>query len=198
MGYWGYLLVGRRDRALAECPVLRGSRCHLRPARAFHGGWQLWLHPHQPELGDLDALVRALADETGAPALAASVMESDCAVVSGAGPGGAPWSACLGRRALAAYMAETGLALDELFPDPRSAAAHCSAWAAEAGYAADAAELAAVLAAEPVPRVENLFRDLLARLGIEGGTGPGPEDGRRPGPPPPTGEATAAIRCEPW
>ncbi|GAA2914005.1 hypothetical protein GCM10020221_07110 [Streptomyces thioluteus] len=196
MRFWGYLLLARRDRALPESPVLRPSRHHLLPTASFGDGWQLWHHPHQPELGphqpelgDLDALVRALADETGAPALAAYVMESDCAVVSGAGPGGAPWSACLGRRALAGYMADTGLALDELFPDPRAAAAHCSAWAAAAGHTADPAELAAVLTAEPEPRVENLFEDLLAHLGIDGG--------RRPGPPPPTGEAPAATRCEP-
>ncbi|MBH1935911.1 hypothetical protein I5Q34_16815 [Streptomyces sp. AV19] len=190
MRFWGYLLVGRREgRALPDSPVLRPNRHHLLPTASFGDGWQLWHHPRRPELGDLDALVRALADETGAPALAAYVMESDCAVVSGAGPGGAPWSACLGRRALAGYMADTGLALDELFPDPRAAAAHCSDWAAAAGHTADPAELAAVLAAEAAPSVEDLFEDLLARLGIEGG--------RRPGPPPPTGEAPAATRCEP-
>ncbi|WP_049716612.1 hypothetical protein [Streptomyces caatingaensis] len=193
MRFWGYLLLARRDRALPESPVLRPTRHLLLPTASFDGGWQLWHHPHRPELGDLDALVRALADETDAPALAAYVMESDCAVVSGAGPGGAPWSACLGRRALADYMADTGLALDDLFPDPRTAAAHCSAWAAAAGHTADPAGLAAVLAADPGPRVEDLFGNLLAHLGIA----PGAEDGRRPVPPPPTGEAPAAIRCEP-
>ncbi|GAA0405225.1 hypothetical protein [Streptomyces luteireticuli] len=193
MHFWGYLLLARPGRSLPESPALRTNRHHLLPTASFDDGWQLWHHPHQPELGDLDALVRALADETGAPALAAYVMESDCAVVSGAGPGGAPWSACLGRRALAGYMADTGLALDELFPDPRAAAAHCSAWAAAAGHTADPDGLAAVLAAEPEPRVENLFEDLLAHLGIEAGA----EDGRRPVPLPPTGEAPAAAHCEP-
>ncbi|MFI9305262.1 hypothetical protein [Streptomyces triculaminicus] len=167
MGFWGYLLLGRGgDRALAECPVLAASREHLIPAGTFAGGWQLWRHPGPPEPAGVDALVRALADETGAPALAAYVMESDCAVVGGAHPGGASWSACLGRTPLARYMADTELGLDELFPTPEAAAADCAAWAAEAGHAADAAELAGVLAADPDPLVENLFHELLARLGM--------------------------------
>ncbi|MEU4208562.1 hypothetical protein AB0F13_00935 [Streptomyces sp. NPDC026206] len=192
MGFWGYLLLGRGgDRALTEFPVLAASREHLVPARAFAGGWQLWRHPDYPDYqehlhclcfpqcpphrdrpsgpepaGAMDAQVRALACETGAPALAAYVMESDCAIVAGAHPGGASWSACLGRTPLAQYMADTGLGLDELFPTPREAAAHCAAWAAAAGHTADAAELAQVLAADPEPLVEDLFEELLARLGV--------------------------------
>ncbi|MFI1972754.1 hypothetical protein BLA24_26935 [Streptomyces cinnamoneus] len=168
MGFWGYLLVGRGGaRALVECPALAANRDHLVPAGAFGDGWQLWEHPEHPALGDgIDTLVRALADQTGAPALAAYVMESDCAVLVGAGPGDPSWSACLGRTTLARYMAETGLGLDELFPGPEAAAAHCAAWADAAGCAADAAELVRVLAADPEPSVETLFRELLAGLGV--------------------------------
>ncbi|MFI9204728.1 hypothetical protein [Streptomyces sp. NPDC053048] len=178
MGFWGYLLVGRGgDRALAECPVLASDRgCPgpdrtVRTVRTFAGGWRLWTHPGPPEPAGVDALVRALADETGAPALAAYVMESDCAVIGGTHRPGddaddAGWSACLGRTPLARYMADTELGLDELFPTPEAAAAHCAAWAAAAGHAADADELAGVLAADPEPLVENLFHELLARLGM--------------------------------
>ncbi|MEU5052378.1 hypothetical protein [Streptomyces sp. NPDC021096] len=167
MGFWGYLLVGRAgDGALAECPVLATGRDRPVPARTFAGGWRLWERPGPPDPAGTDALVRALADATDAPALAAYVMESDCAVIGGARPGGPCWSACLGRTALARHMADTGLGLDELFPAPPVAAAHCAAWAAAVGRAADAAELARVLAAEPGPLVEDLFRDLLARLGM--------------------------------
>ncbi|MEU1312818.1 hypothetical protein ABZ419_28540 [Streptomyces cinnamoneus] len=167
MGFWGYLLLGRGgDGALAECPVPAVRHEHLRPAGTFAGGWRLWEHPGPPEPAGVDALVRALADRTGAPALAAYVMDSHCAVLGGAEPGGTCWSACLGRTPLAHYMADTGLGLDELFPSPRAAAAQCAAWAAAAGHAADADELAGVLAADPEPLVEDLFHELLARLGM--------------------------------
>ncbi|GHF48289.1 hypothetical protein GCM10010218_32210 [Streptomyces mashuensis] len=174
MGFWGYLLVGRgEDRDLTECPVLAANREHLLPAGSFAGGWQLWAHPahREPDArpglgGGIDALVSTLADQTAAPALAAYVMESDCALLGGASPGGTCWSACLGRTPLARYLADTGLALDDLFPSPEAAAAHCAAWAAAAGHPADTTELADVLAADPEPGVEDLFRQLLARLGM--------------------------------
>ncbi len=176
-GFWGLLLVGRgRGRALIDCPVLAARREHLVPAAVFAGGWQVWRHPDRPAGGgpcgpgpadSMDALVRTLADETGAPALAAHVMAGDCAVIGGARPAGASWSACLGRPALTRHLADTGLGLDELFPTPRVAAAHCAAWAAAAGHVADPGELADVLAADAGPAgVEDLFHELLARLGM--------------------------------
>ncbi|MCC3779414.1 hypothetical protein [Streptomyces sp. UNOB3_S3] len=186
------------DRALTGCP-----------AEPLGDGWQLWKRPDHPDRPDhaghpdhpepdtpepltLDTLVHDLATETGAPALVAYVMEGDCALVTGAAPGGTAWTVCLGRPALAHYLAGTGLGLDELFPTPEAAAAHCAAWAEAAGRAADPVELKGVLAAGTAPLTggaEGLFRELLARLGIGRG---------RPGPPPPTGEAPTAVRCEPW
>ncbi|MEV4434757.1 hypothetical protein [Streptomyces sp. NPDC049555] len=209
MGFWGHLLVGRGgDRALAARPVLATGRDHLVPAAAFADGWQMWCRmapePLRPAVEDavasVDDLVRALADDTGAPALAAGVLAGDCAVVFGAVPAGTPWAACLGRVALARHLAGTGLGPDDIFPAPRTAAAHCAAWAAAAGRVTDAGALARVLAADPGPDVVGLFRELLAGLGmVEEALPACAVAGRgRPKPPPPTGEAPAAVRCEPW
>ncbi|MFH8981181.1 hypothetical protein [Streptomyces varsoviensis] len=167
MGFWGYFVVGRSDRGLVECAVFDESRDHLELTEAFADGWQLWQHPPEPELGDIDSLVRGLTKETGAPALAAYVLDSECAVVAAAGPAGTSWSACLGRAAMARYMEQSEMDIGELFLTPRAAASQGAAWAAAAGHIANTTALTRVLAADPDPFVENLFYDLLAELGIE-------------------------------
>ncbi|MEV0279976.1 hypothetical protein AB0I22_26785 [Streptomyces sp. NPDC050610] len=167
MGFWGYFVIGRSERGLVECAVFDESRDHLELTDTFADGWQLWQHPPEPELGDIDSLVRGLTKETGAPALAAYVLDSECAVVAAASPSGGSWSACLGRATMARYMEQSEMDIGELFLTPRDAASQGVAWAAAAGHIANAGALARVMAAEPEPFVENLFYDLLAELGIE-------------------------------
>jgi hypothetical protein len=54
---------------------------------------------------DLTVAVRALAAGTGAPAIAAYVLDSDCAIVRAATPDGASWSAVLNAERAAEYGA---------------------------------------------------------------------------------------------
>ncbi|KNE83768.1 MULTISPECIES: hypothetical protein [Streptomyces] len=167
MGFWGYLVVGRSDRELAECSTLAPGRERLELAETFADGWQLWQHPSEPGLGDLDDVAGALARETGAPTLLAYVMDGDCAVLEGAGPVRGSWTACLGRTALARHVGENEIVLDDVFPSPAGAAAHAAGWAAAAGRTVDSRRLADVLSADPDPDVEKLFHEVLQKLGIE-------------------------------
>ncbi|KAF4410237.1 MULTISPECIES: hypothetical protein [Streptomyces] len=168
MGFWGYLVVGRSDRDLAECDTLAAGRERLELAETFADGWQLWQHPLEPGLGDLDDLAASLARETGAPTLLAFVMDSGCAVLEGAGPRRGSWTACLGRTAMARHMARNEMTLDDVFPSPAGAATCAADWAAAAGRTVDSACLAAVLSADPSPDVEKLFHRVLETLGIQG------------------------------
>ncbi len=125
-----------------------------------------------------------LAGQTGAPALFGYVMDSDCVVVEAAAPESGAWTTCLARTAMAGYLGaeRDGLTLEDYFLEPRDAAERAVAWAAEAGCAASAGELAEVLADDPDagegadgapgpggergPVAEDLFFRLLDRLGV--------------------------------
>ncbi|POX54233.1 hypothetical protein C3489_13975 [Streptomyces sp. Ru71] len=161
MGYWGYFVAGRGQRpldgfqALAELPALR--------PRTAAPGWQLWECPSgEADIGGMTALAR----ETGAPALYGYVMDSDCVVVEAAGPLSGAWTTCLGRTAMAGYLGEDGLALDDCFLPPAEAAGRAAAWAAEAGRTVASATLLDVLLADPDPLAENLLFRFLGRLGV--------------------------------
>ena len=178
MGYWGYYVVGRSERPLAELDALAGARgMTLRTAAA--DGWQVWAYPRGAGgdgaaggdgVGDVGNM-NALARETGAPALFGFVMDSDCVVVEAAGPESGAWTTCLARTAMADYLGDggQGLTVDDYFLEPRDAAGRAVAWAAEAGRAVDEEILAEVLATEPGPvdpLAENILFRLLDRLGI--------------------------------
>lgn len=152
MGYWGYFVVGRGE--LGE--PAEGLREHT----VAPDGWRVWEYPSTD--GDVGSM-NALARQTGAPALFGYVMDSSCVVVEAAGPRSGAWAACLGRTALAGYLGE---ALEDYFLDPRDAADRAVAWAAEAGRTADADALLEVFTADPAPLAENLFFQLLDRLGV--------------------------------
>ena len=167
MGFWGYLVVGRSDRELAACSTLAAGRDRLELSATFADGWQLWQHPSQPGLGDLDDVALSLARETGAPTLLAFVMDSDCAVLEGAGPVRGSWTACLGRAAMARHMAANEILLDDIFPSPAGSALRAADWAAAAGRSVNSDGLAAVLSADPEPDVQRLFHEVLEKLGIQ-------------------------------
>jgi hypothetical protein len=103
--------------------------------------------------------------------------------VEAAAPESGAWTACLARTAMAGYLGaeRDGLTLEDYFLEPRDAAERAVAWAAEAGCAANAAELARVLSDDPAvepdaggddgvlasgPVAENLFFRFLDRLGV--------------------------------
>ncbi|AKZ57723.1 hypothetical protein SAM23877_4678 [Streptomyces ambofaciens ATCC 23877] len=189
MGYWGYYVVGRAERPLAELDALSGA-ADLTLRLTAPDGWQVWEFPG----GDGDVgNMNDLAGQTGAPALFGYVMDSDCVVVEAAAPESGAWTTCLVRSAMAGYLGaeKEGLTLEDYFLEPRDAAERAVAWAAEAGRTADAGELAEVLSADPGfgagedadaadagagagadartalgPVAENLFFRFLDRLGV--------------------------------
>ncbi|GAQ60847.1 MULTISPECIES: hypothetical protein [Streptomyces] len=178
MGYWGYYVVGRSVRPLAELDAL-GRAKGLTLCATAAGDWQVWAYPTgapgaatedgTASAGDVGNM-NALARETGAPALFGYVMDSDCVVVEAAGPESGAWTTCLARRAMAAYLGDgEGLTVEDYFLEPGDAAGRAVAWAAEAGRAVDARALADVLTSEPGPAdplAENILFRLLDRLGV--------------------------------
>ncbi|MFE1834785.1 hypothetical protein [Streptomyces sviceus] len=164
MGYWGYFVVGRGERPLAELDALAGAeRMVLRESAP--GGWQVWEYASgEGDVGNMNVL----ALETGSPALFGYVMDSASVVLEAAGPESGAWTTCLARAAMAEYLGggEEGLTLEDYFLEPRDAAARAVAWAAEAGHEVAEEPLLDVLNAEPDPLAENLFFHMLDRLGV--------------------------------
>lgn len=182
MGYWGYFVVGRGERPLAELDALAGAP-GMTLRTSAPGGWQIWEYPSgDGGIGNMNDL----AGQTGAPALFGYVMDSACVVVEAAAPASGAWTTCLARAAMAGYLGagtdggqdggdqggvgREGLTLEDYFLEPRDAADRAVEWAAEAGHAVSAEALVEVLTAEPGPGsgpvAENLFFRLLDRLGV--------------------------------
>ncbi|MFF9220457.1 hypothetical protein [Streptomyces viridosporus] len=165
MGYWGYFVVGRGERPLAELDALAGAAPGMTLRTSAPGGWQVWEYPGgEGDVGNMNDLAR----ETGAPALFGYVMGSDCAVVEAAAPESGAWTTCLARTAMAGYLGgqQEGLTLEDYFLEPGDAADRAVLWAGEAGHTVSAEELLEVLTADPDPLAENLFFRLLDRLGV--------------------------------
>ena len=173
MGYWGYFVVGRSERPLAELEALSGAS-GLTLHQTADDGWQVWEYPSGD--GDVGSM-NTLALETGAPALFGYVMDSRCVVLEAAAPESGAWTTCLAREAMAGYLGagqgdgeaeeeDGGLSLDDYFLDPADAAERAIDWAAEAGHTVNAGPLLDVLTSEPDPLAENLFFRFLDRLGV--------------------------------
>lgn len=164
MGYWGYFVVGRGERPLAELDALAGAEGMALRDQA-PGGWQVWEYPSgDGEVGNMNDLAR----ETGAPALFGYVMDSASVVVEAAAPESGAWTTCLARAAMAGYLDAGGeaLTLEDYFLEPSDAAARAVAWAAEAGHEVNAESVVDVLTADVDALAENLFFRLLDRLGV--------------------------------
>jgi hypothetical protein len=162
MGYWGYFVVGRGERPLAELDALAGAEGMVLRESA-PGGWQVWEYANgEGDVGNMNAL----ALETGSPALFGYVMDSASVVLEAAGPESGAWTTCLARSAMAGYLGEDGLTVEDYFLEPRDAAARAVAWAAEAGHEVAEEPLLDVLTADPDPLAENLFFRMLDRLGV--------------------------------
>lgn len=164
MGYWGYFVVGRGERPLAELDALSGAAGGLTLRTSAPEGWQLWEYPGEGDIGNMNDLAR----ETGAPALFGYVMNGDCVVVEAASPESGAWTTCLARTAMAGYLdgQQEGLTVDDYFLEPADAAERAVFWAEEAGHTVSPEDLAGILKAEPEEMAENLFFRLLDRLGV--------------------------------
>ncbi|MCM1972618.1 MULTISPECIES: hypothetical protein [Streptomyces] len=163
MGYWGYYVVGRADRPLAELAALSGAP-GMTLRQETPGGWQIWEYPGGE--GDVGNMLE-LAHQTGEPALFGYVMDSECAVIEAAGPESGAWAACIGREAMARRLgAGEDVSLDDYFLQPRDAAERAVAWAAEAGHTVTAEALLGVFDTDPDSLAENHFFQLLDGLGV--------------------------------
>jgi hypothetical protein len=102
MGYWGYFVVGRGERPLAELDALAGAEGMVLRESA-PGGWQVWEYPSGGgEVGNMNAL----ALETGSPALFGNVVDSASVVLEAAGPESGAWTTRPARAAMAEYLGQ--------------------------------------------------------------------------------------------
>ncbi|MGC0205804.1 hypothetical protein [Streptomyces levis] len=165
MGYWGYFVVGRGERPLAELDALAGAADAMTRHTSAPDGWQVWEYPGGE--GDVGNMID-LAGETGAPALFGYVMNSECVVLEAAAPESGAWTTCLARGAMAGYLGagQEGLTLEDYFLEPGDAAERAVRWAAEAGHEVNAGTLLDVLTSDPDPLAENLLFRFLDRLGV--------------------------------
>ncbi|RFU87465.1 hypothetical protein DY218_06490 [Streptomyces triticagri] len=161
MGFWGYYVVGRSERPLAELDALSAVRDGIALHEQRAGGWQIW-EAAVPDVGSMSKL----AQETGAPALFGFVMDSECVAVEAAGPESGAWNACLDREAMSGYLSAEGKEPDDLFLPAADAAERAAGWSAEAGLTADPTRLTTVLTSPADPSAELLFFRFLDHLGL--------------------------------
>ncbi|GGN87430.1 hypothetical protein GCM10010112_70070 [Actinoplanes lobatus] len=194
MGFWGSYVIHRGEALvwdlLPEVPELRDGDLEY---DQVSGGWQvtrIWASS-----GDLpDTFLTDLRDATGAPVLAADILDSSAAYVHAVGVGTPFWDTWLDIDAAVAYSAlpsspfdEDGNHLGDDWVDPKyeaeaaatrqrmlaetlsgaAAAAAAVAWAREAGLSpAPVAAVEAVLATTGT-FVEDQFFTVLNRLGVD-------------------------------
>ncbi|WP_405592190.1 hypothetical protein [Streptomyces sp. NBC_01190] len=168
MGFSGDFVLARSDRPLHALPPLAVESAAggqpgegLRPCAPRPGGWQTLRLGEGVMTGSRSAWLRGLVTVTGAPAMVATVFDSDVCQVWGAAPSGASWTAFL----------DPVLAADYAIPMPgpeevRAAAGGIAGWAAEAGFTADREALLAVLTRRADPLVEDLFFALVDACGL--------------------------------
>lgn len=172
MGFWGSYVVARSAEDLAESAPVAALGGEVAFARRRTDGWQVLAVSAADPLAAA-ALLPAVIDMTGAPALVASVLDSDFARVSADSPSGTGWAAVLNRSAAAGYGFPVGVddvagleavpdefAVEFAAPDVAQTAASALRWAAEAGAVADPDAVLAALTAEA-----TFVEDVLAQLG---------------------------------
>jgi len=165
MGYWGTFVVARTAGPVAELPGL-ADRGHDVEDEWVGGGWRVATFDMLDD-DEQNALVRDLAVRTGAPVLAADVLDSDHAALRGAVPGGEPWRLALRPDGMREYLAFHDPDGGALFPmTATDALAAVLAWSRAAGLDPDEPAVAATLVEEEAVFVEELLFTLLEQLGL--------------------------------
>ncbi|MFI6932949.1 hypothetical protein [Streptomyces sp. NPDC050287] len=164
MGYWGYFAVAESASPLGGLACTQATP-GLTLSRRLSGDWQVWEHPAEPGI-KADDLALALAEETGRPAIVGFVMDSDCVVIEAADSSNGAWTACLGPKAMAGYLAAEGQQLEDWMLTPEQAATHAVNWAHLTGRLVAREPLAEVFQKEADPFAEDLFFTLLERLSL--------------------------------
>ncbi|MET8152374.1 hypothetical protein ACIBSW_01800 [Actinoplanes sp. NPDC049668] len=144
-------MVTRTGTSPAGAPALGAEVLHEREFGA--GWWSVQLD------GDSPGALKGLVAATGAPAVSAFVLDSDCAEVEGLSPAGVSWRTYLHRDTAEGYGAPALEQSDE------EITRQALAWSAEAGLAADPGALRDAFEATNVFAEETLD-ELLAALGI--------------------------------
>jgi hypothetical protein len=180
LGFWGTFVVHRHEQLLWELlPDVEGLEDAELCAEQSSGGWQLtrvFAMPHALPRSFLEDV----RDLTGAPVLAAAVLDSDAASVRALAPGSSGWQTWLNREKAVEYVAEAHRSdgsqeqrveaarrhiLAETEPGAQAVAA--VGWAAEAGWEpSTVAEVSQLLVREET-FVEDVFFALLERLGFD-------------------------------
>lgn len=153
MGFTGSFFVARSGLPLLELPavVVAGGDPY---AWWRDGEWQmLQVWP----MGDPG---NSIVEDTGAPVLAAHVVDGDFAAVEAASPSGLSWKCALRPEAARGYDFP-----EEWIGDPREVTELAAAWAREAGRQPDPEAVFAALVAEAGP-AEALVPTLLCALGF--------------------------------
>ncbi|HEX6349025.1 MAG TPA: hypothetical protein VF160_06500 [Candidatus Dormibacteraeota bacterium] len=158
MGYWGHLVVARSTRPLS---VLREVTAFGTPQdeRPIDHDWRLLrVAGSSPSLR---AAVAPLVAATGAPVLAAYVLDSDCAVVEGQTHIGMRWTGVLNRQIAARdYQAP----VDD-YDSPERAVLGAQEWSRQARLT-PSEDLLRQAFTEERDSAEEIFDLLLAGLGI--------------------------------
>jgi len=163
VGFWGSLVVVRSQTGLAGLPALE---IHVddQDAEWRGGDWAVG------QFGDADldlSAVAALALQTGAPALAAQIYDSDNAVIRGVIPGHEGWETTLRPASMRSKLEFLGQDYDTLFPmSPDEATAAAVSWARAAGLSPEVHHVARLFRAEDCVFVEELYFSLLEHLGL--------------------------------
>lgn len=151
MGYSGHIVVIRSLRPSGEFTALNGVE--VLHERGYRDGWR-WVQLD----GDLPGTLQTLVSETGAPALAAYIVDSDLADVHALTPRGVSWHTYLHQEMASSYAAPP------LEQSADEVARQALAWADEAGLTADPDDVVNALAAKNVFAEESL-EVLLGALG---------------------------------
>jgi hypothetical protein len=146
MGYTGHVVLARSDGRLDELACIDDLLVAVSD-NVFDGGWRLgFLGQCDDDLGS-GSLAAALVGETGAPAIAMYVCDSDFAVSACATPGGIGCAFYLDEQNCLSQFED----YDEVEPLNADAIPVLMAWAAEAGFAPDRDRLTEAIEVSPGP-----------------------------------------------
>jgi hypothetical protein len=153
VGYWGHMIATRGRQDQEHIAALDAFGEHQRTIAENHHGWLVsQVYGGEP---DLASAVAAVAAQTQAPAVGAYIVDSDCAIVEAATPGGARWSAALNPERAAEYGAPTAT--------PEAATTAAGTWAQAAQLPHDDDLIRHVLTSEET-FAEDQFLALLSAI----------------------------------
>lgn len=192
MGFTGDFVIARSKRPLLELSAFAdgGTECRdgddtgcFRACASREGFWQT-LQVHHGLQEDRDWL-QLLVDETGSPAMIASVHDSDLCEVRGLAPRGDVWSATFDPQATVNYEIPAGAdvtsaeveSMIDWYRERIPAATYAiTQWSLASELVAEEDRVSAALSKRADPFVEDLFFELLEAAGLPAVLPDEPED----------------------